>query len=96
MSIEQIPLAAGGFVTSVLGLGVIEQINPETAIDQMAKGSAQLILSVTTVALACALVYLFRLWRKDVMDERAESKANTERMIKAIEYCHHKSGMGDQ
>ena len=69
-------LKVAGFFTCVTLLPVMGQLhlNAEDATTKLATGSAQVVLAITTVALAIALVKVFLLYRKDMREENNEVK----------------------
>ena len=72
------------FLGTVLVIPVIGQINPETAVDKLAVGTAQMVLAMVAVVEFLALAFFFRLWRKDVASDKADLKANAETLSKLL------------
>ena len=68
-------VALGGILT-VGGLPVVAQITPESAAGELAKASAQGVLSIALVAVSVAMIFLFKGWRKDI--EKHDEQRNEE------------------
>jgi tellurite resistance protein len=66
-------------VFSVTAMPVIGALNAETTMERLGKGTAQMVLAVAVVALAGALLQVFRLHRKDSLDARKELTSEMKR-----------------
>ena len=62
------------FMSSILAMPVVAQVDPATAVDKLAVGTAQFVLAAIAVAEAIAIGYMFFTQRKDIQRERAEMK----------------------
>jgi hypothetical protein len=70
-----------GFIGSTIAIPIVGQIPTATdSISQLATGTAQFILAVAVVVETCAIYRLFKMWRKDVEDDRLEAKADKEHL----------------
>jgi len=68
-----------GFLSAVGLMPVVAQIEPSSTMEKMAKGTAQTVLAVVVIALALALLQIYKLHRKDALDSRKELKEEFER-----------------
>jgi len=74
----------GLFMGSVIAMPVIGQLSPESAVGELAKGGAQMILAVVVVAEAIAIFKMFKLWRDDIESEREDRKTEREKFEEII------------
>jgi uncharacterized membrane protein len=76
------------FLASVALLPVVGQVQAESAMEKLAKGSTQAVLAVVVIGLAFALIQIFRLYRRDmrIENERIQAcmKVQQEKMEKLL------------
>jgi uncharacterized membrane protein len=68
-----------GFLGSVAMMPVVAQIPADTAMEKLGKGTTQVVLAVVVIALALALIQIFRLHREDAATSRKELKDEMEK-----------------
>jgi len=71
-----------GFFGAVGLMPVVANIDATTTMEKMAKGTTQTVLAVVVIALALALLQIYKLHRKDALDSRKEMKDEFERHAK--------------
>lgn len=75
---------AVGFVSAIVGMPLLAQLEPSTAAEKLGVASAQMILAVVVVAEAWALYRMYSTWRQDIDGERQERKSEREHYEKLI------------
>lgn len=71
-----------GFIGAVASMPIVAQMDASTAMERMAKGTTQTVLAVVVIALAVALLKVYKLHRQDALDSRKELKDEFERHAK--------------
>jgi cell division protein FtsL len=69
-----VTLKVAAFFTVVGLMPVVAQMDANTAMEKMAKGTTQTVLAVVVICLALALMQIYKLHRKDAIDSREELK----------------------
>lgn len=68
-----------GFIGSVAIMPIIAQIPAETSMEKLGKGTTQMVLAVVVIALAFALIQVFRIHRQDAIDSKKELLSEMEK-----------------
>ena len=63
-----------GFFASIVAMPIIAQIPATTDVERLGKGTAQFVLAIVVVALAAAIVAIFKLHRQDAITAKEELK----------------------
>ena len=81
-----------GFITSVAVMPVVAQLPAETTMEKLGKGTTQMVLAVVVIALAFALIQVFRIHRQDAIDAKKEllneMEKSTCQMYEQMEKSH--------
>lgn len=68
-----------GFFTGVVAMPIVAQIPVATDVERLGKGTAQFVLAIVVVALAAAIVAIFRIHRQDAIDAKKELKEEVDK-----------------
>ena len=73
-----------GLMAAILGMPVLSFISPETVMEKLAVGSAQIVLAVVAVCLSRALLHVYKLHREDALSSREELKSMNRELQKVV------------
>ena len=73
-----------GFIGTVALMPVIAQLPADTAMEKLGKGTTQVVLAVVVIALAFALIQVFRIHREDALTSKKELKEEMEKSSNAM------------
>jgi len=68
-----------GLMGAVVAMPLIAEIPAETTLEKLGKGTTQMVLAVVVIALAFALIQVFRIHRQDSIDAKKELLAEMEK-----------------